>query len=348
MFSQENIPYQKPSSEILELVEFDRPPAVIYDDDKNYLVFLYRDNYKSIEELSNKELRLAGLRINPNTNIGSRVNYYNNMRIKNFDTNLDEPSSIKGMLTNMKISNLNWSPDQTKIAFTNTTELGVDLWILDLKTSSAKKVFDLKLNSNIGSVINWFSDSKNMLVKVIPSNKQDIIEAGGIVPSGPTISSNSGEKAQNRTYQDLLKNTTDEFNFEQLVNSELYQVSEDGSYSKWLKKGMYTSISISPDGNYVMISKIKKPFSYLVTYRRFPTSINIYSKNSELVSNLIDIPLIEELPKGCMAVRDGKRSFSWRMDKPSSMIYAEALDSGDPEIKVDYRDEVFELNYQFL
>ena len=75
------------------------------------------------------------------------------------------------------------SNNQTKIAFTNTTELGVDLWILDLKTSSAKKVFDLKLNSNIGSVINWFSDSKNMLVKVIPSNKQDIIEAGGIVPS---------------------------------------------------------------------------------------------------------------------------------------------------------------------
>ena len=347
VFSQENIPYQKPSSEILELVEFDRPPAVIYDDDKNYLVFLYRDNYKSIEELSNKELRLAGLRINPKTNIGSRVNYYNNMRIKNFDTNLDEPSSIKGMLTNMKISNLNWSPDQTKIAFTNTTKLGVDLWILDLKTSSAKKVFDLKLNSNIGSVINWFSDSKNMLVKVIPSNKQDIIEAGGIVPSGPTISSNSGEKAQNRTYQDLLKNTTDEFNFEQLVNSELYQVSEDGSYSKWLKKGMYTSISISPDGNYVMISKIKKPFSYLVTYRRFPTSINVYSKNSELVSNLIDIPLIEKLPKGFMAVREGKRSFSWRMDKPSSMIYAEALDSGDPKIKVVYRDEVFELNYPF-
>ena len=37
VFSQENIPYQKPSSEILELVEFDRPPAVIYDDDKNLL-----------------------------------------------------------------------------------------------------------------------------------------------------------------------------------------------------------------------------------------------------------------------------------------------------------------------
>ena len=49
VFSQENIPYQKPSSEILELVEFERPPSVIYDNDKNYLIFLYRDNYKSIE-----------------------------------------------------------------------------------------------------------------------------------------------------------------------------------------------------------------------------------------------------------------------------------------------------------
>jgi len=74
-FSQENLSYQKPSKEILDLVDFDRPPSVIYDDNKDYLVFLYRDNYKSIEDLSEEELRLAGLRINPKTNIGSRVSF---------------------------------------------------------------------------------------------------------------------------------------------------------------------------------------------------------------------------------------------------------------------------------
>jgi len=40
--TQENITYQKPSQEILDLVDFERPPSVIYDDNKNYLVFLYR------------------------------------------------------------------------------------------------------------------------------------------------------------------------------------------------------------------------------------------------------------------------------------------------------------------
>ena len=91
---------------------------------------------------------------------------------------------------------------------------------------------------------------------------------------------------------------------------------------------MYTNISVSPDGNYVMITKINKPFSYLVTYRRFPTSVDIYSSDARLISNLIDLPLIEELPKGFMSVRTGKRNFSWRADKPSTLTYVEPLDGG--------------------
>lgn len=175
----------------------------------------------------------------------------------------------------------------------------------------------------------------------------DLIESTNVVPSGPTISSNFGEKAQNRTYQDLLKNKTDEFNFEQLATSEIYKVTLDGDYKKWLNKGMYTSISVSPDGNYVMISEIQKPFSYIVTYRRFPNSVKIYSKDSELIQKLIDVPLIEELPKGFMSVRTGKRNFSWRSDKASTLTYVKALDSGDPLVDVEYRDEVFELNKPF-
>ena len=38
-FGQENINYQKPSKEILELLEFDRPPTVLYDEQKKYMVF---------------------------------------------------------------------------------------------------------------------------------------------------------------------------------------------------------------------------------------------------------------------------------------------------------------------
>ena len=345
-FSQENINYQVPSSEILDLVEYDRPPTVTYDNDKNFMLFLYRDNYKSIEDLSQEELRLAGLRINPKTNIGSRITYYNNIKIKNLKNKRSEIQDIIGIPSNPKIANINWSPNQKNIAFTNTSSDGVKLWVLNLESRSLVKLSDLKLNSNIRDVINWLNDSE-ILIKVIPDNKKELIDQSNIVPLGPTISSNDGENAQNRTYQDLLKNKTDEFNFEQLVTSDLYKVDLNGRINKWLDSDMYTDITPSPDGEFVMVSNIKKPFSYIVTYGRFPKSTNIYDNEGMLVSNLVDVPLIEELPQGFNAVWNGKRNFSWRMDKPSTITYMVALDNGDPSKEAEYRDELFELDAPF-
>ncbi len=345
-FSQDNIAYQTPPSEILNLVDYDRPPSVTYDREKKYMLFLYRDNYKSIEELSQKELRLAGLRINPKTNIGSRVTYYNNIRFKDLTNNKSKIHEIKGLPVNPKISNINWSPDQKNVAFTNTSDNGVQLWILNMDTKSSKKILNLSLNANIGDVINWMSNSE-ILVKVIPDSKEDLLDQNIIIPLGPTVSSNNGENAQNRTYQDLLKNKTDEFNFKQLTTSVLYKVDINGNNEKWLEEDIYTSISPSPDGNFVLINTLRKPFSYLVTYRRFPTLINVYNNKGELISNLANIPLVEVLPVGFNAVIEGKRNFTWRMDRPSTITYTVALDKGDPSLEVDYRDNLFELEAPF-
>ena len=59
------------------------------------------------------------------------------------------------------------------------------------------------------------------------------------------------------------------------------------------------------------------------------------------------MPLIEDLPQGFMAVRTGKRNFEWRKDLPSSLVYTVALDGGDPENKVEFRDEIFQLDAPF-
>ena len=135
-----------------------------------------------------------------------------------------EIEDIIGIPSNPKIANINWSPNHKNIAFTNTSSDGVKLWVLNIESRSLVKLTDLKLNSNIRDVINWLNDSE-ILIKVIPENKKELIDQSNIVPLGPTISSNDGENAQNRTYQDLLKNKTDEFNFEQLVTSCLLYTS---------------------------------------------------------------------------------------------------------------------------
>jgi len=345
--AQESLTYQKPSKEILDLVDVPLAPSVLVDDNKEFMIFLYRDTFKSIEEISQEELRLGGLRINPKTNIGSRVTYYNNLKIKPLLTNKSEVVQVSGLPSEPKLANFTYSPDQKKMAFTNTTSSGVEVWVVDVIKQAAKKLTEPRVNANLRDVINWFEDGNAILVKMISPDRLELIETKNAVPTGPTISVNDGKKAQNRTYQDLLKNKNDEHNFEQLALSELYKVTLDGKSEKWLEGAMYNNIMFSPDGEYVMVTTVEKPFSYLVPYRRFPSKTVIYSKDGQKVETVIEVPLIEDLPKGFMAVRKGKRRFSWRNDMPASLVYAEALDGGDPEKEALYRDEIFQLNAPF-
>ena len=119
--SQENYAYQKPPKEILELVDVTLPPRVLMDENKTFMIYLYRDSYKSINELSSPEIKLAGLRLNPNANNKSRTNYYNNIMISKIDKIGKDAKQVKGLPKLPKLSNIKWSPDQKKIAMTNTT-----------------------------------------------------------------------------------------------------------------------------------------------------------------------------------------------------------------------------------
>jgi len=345
-FAQENVSYQKPTQEIIELAEAPLAPSIRIDAKGENIVFLYRSNFKSIETLSEKEMRLGGLRINPKTNINSRQTYFNNMKVR-LGRKSNE-SNVDGLPNNGRYSYFSWSPDQKKMAFTNTVSNGVELWVLDMASKSVKKISEANLNANTGQPFSWLKDSKSLLIKTLTKEKTTLIDTKTAIPTGPTISiSEAGKKAQNRTYQDLLKNKTDEHNFEQLARSELQKVDLNGNIKLWMESDMYRGVSLSPDGNYIMVTTLEKPFSYLVPYYRFPSKTNIYDTNAKLVTTFLKVPLIEDLPKGFMAVRKGKRNVSWRNDKPATLVWTEALDEGDPEKKVPYRDEVLELDAPF-
>lgn len=343
--AQGALTYQEPPKAIKDLVDAPLAPSVRIDSKGENVILLYRNAFKTIAELSEQELRLGGLRINPKTNIGSRTNYYNNIELK--DADAKEVKKVSGLPDNARLANFRWSPNEKMMSFTHTTTTGVEAWILDVANAKAMKITDATLNANMGSPLSWFADSKALLVKMLPNDRAGLINTSEAVPNGPTISVSSGAKAQNRTYQDLLKNPNDEQNFEQLALSTIKKVSVSGDQSDWLPTAMYTGVSFSPNGEYVMVSQVKRPFSYIVTYRRFPSNSTVYDKTGKMVKTVMEVPLTEVMPKGFMSTREGRRSMGWRADQPATLVWAEALDGGDPEKEVEYRDEVFQLSAPF-
>ncbi|MBO6606874.1 prolyl oligopeptidase family serine peptidase [Psychroserpens sp.] len=343
--AQQNLTYQQPPDEIMQLADVELAPGVQIDSKGEQMVLLYRDQYKSIAELSETELRLAGLRINPVTNIGSRTIYYTNIQVKK--TNDKEATQVSGLPDNARLSGFRWSPDETMIACLNTTSTGVEVWVLNIAKAKVTKITEATVNANMGSTLNWFDNNQHLLVKMLPKDRKSLINTAVAVPTGPTVSVSDGSKAQNRTYQDLLKTPNDEFNFEQLARSSIKKVSIDGKMEDFLPTAMYRGISFSPDGNYIMVTKIKRPFSYIVTYSRFPSESKVYDTSRKMIAQVNDVPLDEVRPKGFMATRMGKRSMSWRSDKAATLVWCEALDNGDPEVETEHRDVVYELNAPF-
>lgn len=344
-FAQENLTYQKPSQSILDLADYERAPSVSMDTKKEYMLLTYRNTYKSLDDLNQDELRLGGLRINPITNISSTVTYVNNLKLRKIK-DLNEVQ-VAGLPTNPRISNIAWSPNDKKISFSHTTASGVELWFIDVASAKATKLTEATVNANIGSPFSWMNDNETILVKMLPKNRAALLDAKKDLPTGPIISNADGVKSQNRTYPDMLKNKNDEINFENIMTSELYKVNLNGTITLFKNADMYAGESFSPDGNYLMLTTIQKPFSYIVPLSRFPLKSVVYDNAGNEVKVVNEVPLTEIIPKGFMAVRKGKRNMSWRADKPATLAYAEALDGGDPVNKVEFRDEVFLWNAPF-
>ncbi|WP_291275261.1 prolyl oligopeptidase family serine peptidase [Flavobacterium sp.] len=336
--AQENVTFQKPSKSILDLADYQRAPSVSMDNKKEYMLLTYRNTYKTLDDLNQEELRLGGLRINPITNISSTVTYINNLKIRKISDKNE--LQVKGIPENAKITNVSWSPNENKIAFTNTTTKGVELWIIDVPNQIARKITEDNLNANLGSPYTWHNNNE-LLIKVLPKNRPALIDTKKDLPTGPTVSTSDGSKSQNRTYQDLLKNKTDETNFDIITTSELYLITTSGEKKLFKSAAIYAGESFSPDGNYIMLTTIQKPYSYIVPMSRFPQKSIVYDLNGKEIKVVNEVPLTEIMPKGFSSVRAGKRNMAWRPDVAATLFFVEALDGGDQAKQVEFRDEVY-------
>jgi len=338
--------YQNPPDDIAALINAAPTPGASLSPSGNWMLLMEKPNLPSIEEVAQPELRLAGIRINPRTNGSSRPFYYNGFKIKSLKDFSEK--KVSGLPSVPKIENVSWSPQGDKIAFTNTVTTGLELWLIDLAEATAKKITPAIINDAISALpYRWFSDGKSILYKAIADNRKSAPVASP-VPLGPVIQENKTSMAPVRTYQDLLKNKHDEALFTYYTTSQLKTVNlETGEQTNFGSSSIISNLQTSPDGNYVLVTRIQPPFSYLVPYGRFATQVEMMDRKGTFIKTIASIPSSEDIPKGFGAVRKGPRSFGWRSDHPATLIWVEAQDEGDPKVETDIRDQMYFLSAPF-
>ncbi|MBN8645608.1 MAG: S9 family peptidase [Planctomycetes bacterium] len=94
----------------------------------------------------------------------------------------------------------------------------------------------------------------------------------------------------------------------------------------------------SPSGEYILLAKVRRPYSYQVPDSDFPETIELWDAKGQLVKSLAEFPLREDIP--IEGVQTGPRNYDWRDTAPATLTWTEALDNGDPKNKVPQRDRV--------
>ncbi len=338
------MPYQMPPKALADVVDAPLTPGISLDPSHTHMLLMHRPGYPPIEDVARLELRLAGVRIDPMTNGQSRVSHYNGLTLKRVDDG--QEMAVKGLPDGARLGQAHWSPNGQYFAFSVTGSHGITLWLGEVATGEVRPIEGLVLNSIWGTPLVWLPDGSGLIVRAVCEGRGAPPEAV-LIPDGPVIQENIAQTAPSRTYQDLLKNPHDEALFEYYCMAQVVCVYLDGTMQKLGAPDLICRSEPSPDGQFILIETMHRPFSYLVPSYRFPVRVDIWDSKGQMVRPLFDLPLAESVPIAFDAVPDGPRGFGWRADVPATVTWVTAQDGGDPSVEVDVRDRMFALNAPF-
>lgn len=334
--------YRVPAAGLRSIVDAPIAPRLSLSPKRDLIAYMQVPSLPGIDVVAQPELKLAGLRIHPRTHSASAFSFIDDLWLQPVDGGAER--RIAGLPQPLALSSLQWSPDQRHIAFSHVDPRAgrVELWLVDVAAGRARRLLAQPLNGVVGSGFDWLPDSSGLVALLRPQGQGPAPESDG-VPAGPNIqqTDGGGQVQSLRTYQDLLRNPHDEAVFAYYMTSQLVRVGLDGRVRSIGAPEMYVGASVSPDGRHLLRQRLERPFSYSVPYFRFPRRIDVIDLDGRLLHTVAALPLVEGLPTGNDAVATGVRRIGWRADAPSTLVWAEAQDGGDPSREVEVRDRVF-------
>ncbi len=336
--------YRLPPKEIIDVVDAPLTPAMNVGPG-DWAVLSRAPVLLAISDLSQPELKLAGLRFNPRTHEQTRAPYAIELRLLRISSGEQKP--IAGLPSSLRARNLAWSPDGTRLAFTAATDIGVELWVAEIASATARRVGSFYVNASSPSrPVHWLSDNATLAVRTLPQQLGAEPE-GPRVPSGPVIQENIARRTPGRTYQDLLRNPYDATLYEHHLGSQAALVGLDGNVKPLGAPALIARAEPSPDGNYLLVETIQKPFSYVVPEFRFPRRVEVWDRTGNVVRRVADLPLRDTVGTDFDAVPEGARDTGWRDDRPATLYWVEALDKGDTRAEAAQRDRLMTLSAPF-
>ncbi|MBK8098594.1 MAG: S9 family peptidase [Planctomycetes bacterium] len=336
LLSGQDAGYRKPPEPIASLVVAEPTPDVGLSPDRRWLLLTSRRGLPDIGTVARPHRKLAGLRIDPE----SRGPQLSTITEKVVLRRLADGQERTLALPPGHFGNTHWSADGEHLAFTQAAAGGYRLWLCATADGSVRRIDGVQLNCVLGSPLRWLPDQRSLLCRLTVAGDEPPLPSA---PAGPEVQeTGGGVKAQVRTNPDMLQNEDDAARFAWFAEAQLAVVDvTTGAVTPVGAPGAIVDAEPSPDGQLLLITRLRRPFSYLVPWMAFPQVVELCDRQGTVLRTVAQMPLRENVPIG--GVPTGPRGIEWLPGHPHTLLWAEALDGGDPKTKVEQRDAVHVL-----
>ena len=324
--------YVTPPNELAEAVLAPRSQIVSLSTaspDKKWFLHQINDGPVVMKTFSKPFDELGGVFIDSKANRARSLTISNNVGIQIISAADGSKKPIQ-IPAGARVSGATWSPDSKSVAYFVHGESATHIWITDIATNTPRQLTKTPVLATLNAGFDFTSDGSQIAVVLVPDGRAPM-PAKPVAPTGPEVKLADTDRNRLRTFPSLM---TTPYEFTLLEWHATGQVAlinvQTGAVKKVGQPEMVRSIDASPDGKYLRVTHMTKPFSYIVPVSNFGSIEEVWDGTGKALAKLSDRPLNlgaaadDTTPPDPTAqaagggrgggAQTGKRDLAWRAD----------------------------------
>lgn len=192
-----------------------------------------------------------------------------------------------------RVGSAAWSPDGNQVAFFALFDDATQIWVADAATGKARAVSPRTVMATTVTQPQWTANGQALLTVLLPDGRGPEPREP-VLASGPMVRLNENNKLKTRTYADLLMTPYEKDLVAYHMKGQLALIdAKSRAVRKIGAPGLVRSVDASPDGQYLRVTYVEEPFSYVLPVSSFGTREVILDGTGKVLTEISKRPLRE-------------------------------------------------------
>lgn len=233
---------------------------------------------------------LGGLFVDFRANRDRRLTIRNNAGIDLYSAADGTKRSLE-IPDGARVSDASWSPDGTQVAYFAHFPDATHIYVADAASGSSRRVTPRPVLATLQTSFQWTAGGAAIATVLVPEGRAPMPQEP-MVPLGPQVKVTEEGQNELRTYASLMETPYQEDLLEWHATGQLALIDVDSrDVTEVGEPAMIRGIDPAPGGDHVIVTRMVRPFSYVVPVSSFGRVQEIWNLEGEVLAVLDETPL---------------------------------------------------------